>query len=99
MTYDSTEGFARLYLNGVELSDSDYARKDLGCGAIDSNNNPLELGRHQTSAFSYDGRIDEVRVSNTVRKFIPEPGSLVLLGSGLLAGLLFLVMRCRTRRG
>ncbi|MHA2171252.1 MAG: LamG-like jellyroll fold domain-containing protein, partial [Candidatus Kariarchaeaceae archaeon] len=62
-TYDGSTSIGRLYIDGIEIDNFNYGR-----GPLMTNTNPFYIGFNRGwTGEVWDGRIDEVRVSNIVR--------------------------------
>lgn len=64
-TYDANTSEVKMYINGIEKILS-QTKAPLGSIA-DNSSNELLIGNNSTSAFGFDGTIDEVRIWNVVR--------------------------------
>ncbi len=66
-TYDGSKTSAgiRLYIDGAQPAQSDYSAGSYG--SMNNTGTPVRIGSYSGSGYDMDGRIDEVRISNTAR--------------------------------
>jgi hypothetical protein len=64
--YDPAQGLARCYIDGAEHALTNNGTSGLNT-AITSSSDPLLLGRRSGDQFYFEGKLDEVRIWNTVR--------------------------------
>jgi len=79
--------------NSIEMFVDGVSQAELVVGTYTSNTRDIRIGSARNNGRFFNGRIDEVRISNTVlapSQFlaVPEPSSIVLLGIGAI-GLVF----------